>query len=151
MRITSFTAKTVVFVGGETGGGFVPEGTGFICLARYEDMTSPVIVTAAHVFNAIPRDQLAIRVNRKDGMAQSVRIDRGVQVVSFKQKAIDLVAFPAALDPTIFDVSGIPLDSNQWKQEFAQSEQFPPPVTRSPLLVFIQATMVDFEILQFCV
>lgn len=121
MRINEITAKTVVFVGGETDNGFVPEGTGFICLARYEDLSSPVIVTAAHVFNAVPREQLAIRVNRKDGTAQSIRIKDDCQIIGFKDRAIDLVAFPVALDPTVYDVAGIPLEREQWKAEFIKA------------------------------
>jgi hypothetical protein len=107
--------------------GFVPEGTGFICLARYEDMSSPVVVTAAHVFNAIPRNQLAIRVNRKSGGAESLKIKEDCQVIGFKNLAIDLVAFPAALDPTVYDVAGTPLDREQWKTEFQKTGTEPAP------------------------
>jgi hypothetical protein len=96
-----------VFLGAETAHGFMPYGTAFLGLAIYEDMANVVAITAGHVVDAIPGDEVLIRVNRHDGTAKTVGVKKKHKI-AFNDDPIDLAVLPCSLDPTIYDIYAFP-------------------------------------------
>ena len=115
LRVDERVRKSVVFLGVETPNGFIPCGTGLIGLAIYEDLANTVIITADHVIDEIPGDEVSIRINRHAGGASTLKISKTAKI-NFKDRAIDLAVFPMMVDPTIYDIWTIPLQSSSWQK-----------------------------------
>jgi hypothetical protein len=113
LRVDEKVRKSVVFLGVETANGFIPCGTGLIGLAIYEDMGNTVIITADHVVDEIPGDEISIRINRSAGGASSIKIAKTARI-EFENRAIDLAVFPVMIDPTIYDIYAVPLQTAAW-------------------------------------
>src|SRR5215470_7751581 len=111
LRVDERVRKSVVFLGVETPNGFIPCGTGFIGLAIHEEFANTVIITADHVIDEIPGDEVSVRINRHDGGASTLKIEKKARL-NFSNKAIDLAALPMLVDPTIYDIYTIPLQSS---------------------------------------
>ncbi len=116
MRVHEGARRSVVFVGVETDRGFIPYGTGFVGLTKYEDMVAPVIVTARHVLDSVTQPHFSVRINRKDGTASTLRLDKA-NIILFDKKPIDIAVVPAPIDASIFDVFAIHMDAELWKKQ----------------------------------
>jgi hypothetical protein len=125
MRVSEKSYKSVVFIGGETPNGFIPEGTGLIGVFRREDVTCVFVITARHVIDAIPRDQLAIRLNRKSGGAESLRVHQAATIMRFRPRAIDLAFIAMDIDPSIYDVTALEIDKSKWNAEMESAGTTP--------------------------
>jgi hypothetical protein len=120
MRVGDQMRKSIFFLGHENERGFTPYGTAFLGIASYEDMAAPLAITARHVIDLIPGDFISLRVNRKAGGSDVLRISKQ-NMILFEDKAIDLAIMPASIDHTIYDVFAIHLDSAKWKDQLAQT------------------------------
>ena len=116
MRVADNVAKTIAFVGIEGPSGFVPLGTAFICIYTYEDMAAPFIVTARHILDDIAGEEFSVRLNRKDGTAETRKLNKNA-MIKFDDKAIDIAVITAPIDHSIYDVFAIHLDSKKWKKQ----------------------------------
>jgi hypothetical protein len=116
MRVDARVRQTVVFIGAENERGFMPYGTAVIGFASYEDMGNTVLITAQHVIEDIPGDYVSVRVNRKDGGADTRKIKKS-GAVTFTDRAIDLAVLPESLDPTIHEIWAVPLSSSAWEEQ----------------------------------
>jgi hypothetical protein len=116
VRVDEKARRSVVFVGVETDSGFIPYGTGFVGLAKYEDMGAPVIITARHVLDSIAQSYFSVRINRKDGTAGTLRLEKS-NIILFESKPIDIAVVPAPIDASIFDVFAIHIDSELWRKQ----------------------------------
>jgi hypothetical protein len=81
-------------------------------------MGNVVLVTAQHVVSDIPDQKIAVRVNLKDGTSKIHQIDKR-SAITFKDNAIDLMAFPFGIDPIAHDIYVIPLTSSSWEEQIA--------------------------------
>jgi hypothetical protein len=113
MRVEDRVRKWVVFLGHENEQGFTPYGTGFVCGCSYKEVMTTVIVTASHVVRDIPGDTISIRINRKEGVADVIKIKKE-GFIEFH--TADIVAIPYFIDLAIYDVSLFPLDHKRWLQ-----------------------------------
>jgi hypothetical protein len=116
LRVDDKVLKAVVFIGREADGGFTPYGTALIGLIKCEDFSNTVIVTARHVVDNIKRHNterggsLVVRVNRKDGSSEPVKLKSEI----IENRVADLCIFLQRLDPTIYDIWAYHLDSSEW-------------------------------------
>lgn len=111
MRINAETMKCVVFIGVETErGGFLPLGTGFIIGYELDPQFQfTFVVTAAHVIENLSDDakrRVAIRINRLDGKAMSIRPDLA-RILTHEDPANDVMLIAFQPDPTVQDVIAI--------------------------------------------
>lgn len=118
LRISSEVLKTVVFIGTEAGGMFVPLGTAILTSYRLpeDDLLAgvvgssappggwgfPFLVTATHVLDQISGDTVAVRMNRLDGRSSVVTIKKKERFEHIN-KANDIVAIPFGFATDIFD------------------------------------------------
>jgi hypothetical protein len=80
MRVDSDALKTVVFIGAEARGVFVPVGTGFIARYPYSNWSFFFVATANHVLDLIDGDFVYVRMNRKDGTSSSIRFEKNTVI-----------------------------------------------------------------------
>ena len=113
MRVSPRAFQSVVFVGAETERGFSPNGTGFIGILAVEDVALPFVITARHVLEQLAGDSFSIRLNRKDGSAETKKLSKENMLVS-DDKAIDLAIIPAPIDASIYDVFALHFDRKKW-------------------------------------
>lgn len=118
MRVGADVPRTVVFVGIEAGGNFVPTGTGWVVMLPYEDVGATFLVTARHVLDDIQGDAFYIRVNRKNGDAESRKISKEYLIVP-DDRRFDLAVVPIPADSSIYDIFPIIIDSKQWSAHVA--------------------------------
>jgi len=124
LRVDEQVRKAVVFVGAETPGGFMTYGTGLIGLVIFKDddgteWANTIIVTAHHVVGDVSGETVSVRVNRKDGSADALRVQKNWGI-TFRDRALDLCVFPLQLDPTIYDFFAIRMSSESWRQRLAE-------------------------------
>jgi hypothetical protein len=69
MDIAERARKSVVFIGAKDkiSGTFIPLGTGFLAVKQCKDIQFQHVITARHVLDMVVGDEVAIRVNIKDG------------------------------------------------------------------------------------
>ena len=77
MRVEDNVRKTVVFIGADDRGTFVPYGTGFIGGLTYKEAIYIFLITASHVIDLLPQKFL-MRVNRKQGDSASIELGCGL-------------------------------------------------------------------------
>jgi hypothetical protein len=121
VRVDEKAIRSVVFVGHETQNGFVPTGTGFVGLVVHQGAGAPVVITARHVIDMIPGDHFSIRLNRKDGTAETKCLSKD-NMITFEDRSIDLAVIPAPIDHTIYDVFAIHIDYTKWKKQIDDVE-----------------------------
>jgi hypothetical protein len=114
VRVEDRIRKSVVFIGIEGERGFVPLGTGFVCISVYEGLAATVIVTAEHVIQSISGDKVSVRLNRHSSPAEVVKINKTPHIVC---KEIDVAIFAYRIDPTIYDVAPFTLDRKKWEMD----------------------------------
>lgn len=105
--------KGVGFLGFETVRGFIPIGTAFLGAIFDGDLAHVVAITARHVIDQVSGETFSIRINRKDGTAAVIKIEKKF-VATYADRAIDLSFFPLSLDPTIYEVVPYVLDRARW-------------------------------------
>jgi hypothetical protein len=118
MRVNEKIRKAVVFVGHEPSGSFVPVGTGFLGFVEYpianpktgsKSQQINFLVTADHLTDMIPGDELSIRYNRKSGGVATLRVNKE-RKASHKDRACDIAMFNAPLIDDTHDQMFINLD-----------------------------------------
>lgn len=117
MRVDDFVKKSVVFLGIEAGGRFIPLGTGFIGLVKYEDLSFQFLITAEHVIKDCLGDNrktFSVRINRKDGGADVIKIDADVTNFTHGDRSLDLVLYAFGFATDIYDFTAVPLDKKVW-------------------------------------
>lgn len=108
VRVHSDIPKTVVFIGVERDGRFLPVGTGFIgTYPAYEDQSFYFLITADHVVEMIVGDSMWIRVNRRDGGCSTIRIPKSDRDICYKND-ISVSGFDP--DHNLFDFKSVRLD-----------------------------------------
>ena len=105
MRAHSTLQNCVVFIGVEHQGRFTPLGTGFFVAVSVEDVHYTYIATASHVIDQVSGEFVSIRLNRKGGGAECIRINKST--VS-RNETCDLSVFPVAADSSVYDYKMIP-------------------------------------------
>ncbi len=111
VRVHFELPTATVFVGRETPGGFVPEGTGFLIGFSYRDFAFAYLVTADHVVEDIPGDVIAARLNRKTGDATTVTLKKNNRI-QFKHE-LDIAMFGIDLDASIYDQTMVKIDREE--------------------------------------
>jgi hypothetical protein len=113
MRVGDKTLKSAVFIGRELDDrSFRPLATGFLVSAGYMEfrpaMTFQYVVTCQHVIQGENEDNLRIRVNKKDGTAEPIRLKRGWFYHPDPNRYVDVAVAPIQLSPQVFDIAPIP-------------------------------------------
>jgi hypothetical protein len=103
MQVDELLRKTVVFVGIENNGVFVPHGTGFFCRYEREGIGTTFVATAAHVFDGIAGNNVYFRVNRMGGGCSTISAPKDRAVFRPKNASDDVVMFGVRVDPATFD------------------------------------------------
>lgn len=117
MRVEDRIRKSVLFIGIDGPHGFVPWGTGALCMTTIGESAFQWVVTAAHVFNSLgDRQEFSIRVNRNSGGAQTVKIDAR-SIIGYESAALDVCIFPVSLDQAVYDITHTPLDRSMHTKE----------------------------------
>src|SRR5437764_12724525 len=75
VRVEEKVTKTIVFIG-QANGPFIAHGTGFLGVNFIGESVFQQIVTARHVIDGIPGNAVQVRVNRKDGEAEIIKIPK---------------------------------------------------------------------------
>jgi hypothetical protein len=115
VRVDEEARRTVVFIGHETSGSFLPVGTGFLAGVRYKSTDFVFVVTADHVIDLIPEDTISIRMNRKAGDASAIKISKSTKIPSLDPNA-DLALFPLPPSHDIYDHSVVLLDREEYRK-----------------------------------
>jgi hypothetical protein len=104
VRINEEIRRCVVFVGIEARGNFVPTGTGFLIGIPdiKNDVTYHALVTAAHVLEQMYEDEFSVRLNRKEGDAACVRINRK-DAIHHPNRGNDVAIVPIAIAGDVYD------------------------------------------------
>jgi hypothetical protein len=102
LRADERVFKSVVFIGAENERGFTPYGTAAVGAARYEDEAFIQLITAKHVIDQIPGQNVFVRVNKFDGTSKCFAVDKRA-VMKIDQTGLDIAVIPCQLDPTIYD------------------------------------------------
>ncbi|HWU27391.1 MAG TPA: hypothetical protein VN154_13415 [Rhizomicrobium sp.] len=115
MRIDETAPKTVVFLGIKNPtGDFIPMGTAFLGLYKFEDVAFPFAITARHIVDDIQGDQVWVRYNEKSGLANATSIPKGAMWLA-EDPAADLAIIPLGkLDPKVMDQQLIDLNPATW-------------------------------------
>ena len=104
MRFDERIMKTVVYVGHVVGSRpFIAFGTGFVGFYLEGDHRFQVLVTAKHVIEDIPGEDVHIRVNRLDGVAEVIATNK-TDWLSHPDQRIDLMVCPTRLPTDQFDI-----------------------------------------------
>ena len=104
MRVSDRVLKTVVFIGRKPPGGvFVPYGTGFIVASFIGEETFQNIITAKHVINDIPGDEIHVRVNGHSGQARLLGGGRE-HWYPHPNPRIDVIVGASGLHPEEYDI-----------------------------------------------
>ncbi len=119
MHVDDRVRKSVVFIGATNQRGFSPYGTAMLGLAVFEDMGNIALVTAKHVVDSIPGDEIHVRVNMKAGGAEVYKVAKNL-AITFNDKALDLAIFPITLDPITHDIFVINLSTANWEERVAE-------------------------------
>jgi hypothetical protein len=101
----------------ETARGFLPYGTAVIGLVEFQELGNTVLVTAQHVLEQIPGENVSVRLTRNDGKSEVRKIPKA-HAITFKDRAIDLAVLPDGLDPSIYDIRPFSLDRTKWLAAF---------------------------------
>ena len=118
MRVNEKIRKAVVFVGHEPSGSFLPVGTGFLGFVEYpienpktgsKSQQINFLVTADHLSDMIPGDELSIRFNRKSGGVATFRVNKKHKI-SHDDRACDIAMFNIPLLHDTHDQMFINLD-----------------------------------------
>jgi hypothetical protein len=120
LHVAERVRKAVVFIGAESKRGFTPYGTALIGIVKHDDYSKTVIVTARHVVDMIAGDFIFVRINRKEGGANSIKLPK-LEMISFTKRAVDICIFERHFDPSIYDFYGYILDSLRWKDEWLEA------------------------------
>ena len=105
MRAHSTLHNCVVYLGVENHGRFTPLGTGFFVGVAIKDVHYVYIATAAHVIDQIAGEQISVRLNRKSGEAECLRV---LKSAVSRNEPNDLAVFPLAASTSIYDFKMIP-------------------------------------------
>jgi hypothetical protein len=109
MRVDDVIRKSVVYVGIVGPSGFVPRGTGFITISAVDDRSYQNVVTARHVLGGIDGDEVYLRINRLDGRAEVIALEREAWQNHHSDK-VDLASCPTVIPKDQFDIMHIDVD-----------------------------------------
>jgi hypothetical protein len=109
MRVDEKILKTIVFVGLGTRNGFTPYGTGFLTANTVDGHLFQAFLTAKHVIDKIPGDDVYMRVNTRDGGAQVVAGPKS-DWLPHPDNSADVVVCSGILRTDQFDILHLPLE-----------------------------------------
>jgi hypothetical protein len=107
VRVEEKVTKTIVFIG-QANGPFIAHGTGFLGVNFIGESVFQQIVTARHVIDGIPGKVVHVRINRKDGEAELIKIPKEHWFFHPSDK-IDVAISPTEISKDQFDIMHIPL------------------------------------------
>lgn len=102
MRVLDEIQKCIVYLGSDSGRGFVAYGTGFIVGWLDGQFRYHTIVTARHVLDEIAPQEVLVRINRNDGTAQECPFPRDLWI-PHSDDAVDLATAPCSFPLSEFD------------------------------------------------
>jgi hypothetical protein len=104
MRLDDDILKTIVYLGREDHGSFVPYGTGFIT-ARLpnEHQAWQTLVTARHVIDSIKAKTVYVRLNNRAGEAQTIRVAKD-EWHFHPDDRVDVAVCPSIIGADVFDI-----------------------------------------------
>lgn len=111
MRLNTEVIQSVVFIGWANNGPFVPYGTGFVTVSRYDGQAFQTLVTAKHVIEDIPGDIVFIRVNQRGGGAKLVAAKKE-SWYPHPSAAVDLMVCPAVFPMDQFQLMHIDFNTH---------------------------------------
>jgi hypothetical protein len=94
VRVHQEIPRTVVFIGTDAGGAFIPVGTAFLGAYRYKDLHFPMLVTADHVLDLIKSDYISVRINRKGMEAAVIHVHKSLKFSDYRN---DIAVIPLGL------------------------------------------------------
>lgn len=110
MRISDKMRQTIIFVGRKPEhGGFMAYGTAFLVASFVGHTTFQNLITARHVIDRIPGDEVHLRVNTRDGDA-TVVATRKEHWFPHPDRRVDLAVGATLLRGEQFDVLNMRLD-----------------------------------------
>jgi hypothetical protein len=114
MRVHPSTWRSVVYVGLNAQGSFLPVGTGFCTCVRYRDHSFFNFVTADHVVDLVSGDTIYIRMNAKNGEAgPPIAIPKAAKFPGIDRR-LDLAIFPVPSLHDFYDADYVLLDRNEY-------------------------------------
>jgi hypothetical protein len=114
MRVHPSTWRSVVYVGLNARGSFLPVGTGFCTGTRYRDHAFFNFVTADHVVDLVSGDTIYIRMNTKSGEAGApIPIPKAARFPGIDRR-LDLAIFPVPSLHEGYDADYVFLDRGEY-------------------------------------
>ena len=114
MRVHPSTWRSVVYVGLNARGSFLPLGTGFCTGTRYRDHAFFNFVTADHVVDLVSGDTIYIRMNTKSGEAGvPIAIPKAAKFPGIDRR-LDLAIFPVPSLHEGYDADYVFLDRGKY-------------------------------------
>jgi hypothetical protein len=114
MRVHPSTWRSVVYVGLNARGSFLPLGTGFVAGVPYRDHNFFFFVTADHVVDLVAGDTIYIRMNTKQGVAgPPIPIPKAHKLPAADRR-LDLAIFPVPPLHDFYDADYVFLDRAQY-------------------------------------
>ena len=116
VRVHESTWRSVVYIGLQAQGSFLPLGTGFCVGTPYRDHHFFNIVTADHVVDLVSGDTIYVRMNTKTGEAgPPIAISKAAKFPGIDRK-FDLAIFPTGDVHDFYDADYVLLDRAEYNQ-----------------------------------
>jgi hypothetical protein len=113
VRVHQSTWRSVVYVGSNVRGTFLPVGTGFCAGVNYREHAFFFFVTADHVLELVKSDTIYIRMNTKSGEAgPPIPIKKESKFPGIDRR-LDLAIFPSPGLHDFYDADYVLLDRNE--------------------------------------
>jgi hypothetical protein len=109
VRTHSEIRRCIAFVGVESQGHFTPHGTGFFGGLAFGGMIFQFLITADHLLDQIAGDSFSVRINRRSGGAECIRLPKA-HAIRHYNKLNDLAIFSVSFGTDIYDFAMIELD-----------------------------------------
>ena len=120
MQVDDLVRKTVVFLGLEANGTFLPLGTGTLCgYDAGQGDTYLFVATAKHVIDRISGDTIYARMNRRDGSCSVIKIPKDSFCLEPERPDTDIIVYTFIFDPGLFDCLLIPVNRKSFVKSFA--------------------------------
>jgi hypothetical protein len=126
MELAARALKCVIFVGAKdpSSGVFIPYGTAFLAMKETDQIQFQHLITARHVIEQIPGDDIYIRVNDVEGGSKVLPTNRAAYwyVLDGAKEYIDVAVCPIVLQQQYFDILHVDIGSDVIRPE---EESFP--------------------------
>ncbi|MBO6540189.1 MAG: hypothetical protein JJ969_12405 [Rhizobiaceae bacterium] len=102
MRVDDWVQRTVVYLGLQAAGNFLPLGTAFLIGVVRQEKVYSFIATARHVVESVAGDVVWVRVNKKAGGSDVLKLAKSDALLS-PNAGDDLAIFPITWGPDVYD------------------------------------------------